>query len=230
MKIFDIDGPIYKLMTSLTNLLVISICFWLSCATVVGAGAGAVAAFYVCLKLVDNEEGYIGKQFFQSFKSNLKQGFALELITILCFEVVYMDFRMFELSEKSPIILPIMGIIGIFIFTFSLLYAYPQVARYENKLLYIIKNSFRISIRYFGRSVLVVFAVAVEICAFLWNGTMLFIGFLIGPGCIFYTISSVAKKIFIKIEKNNAAGVYVSPEEAAEKYADYHKEDETEEE
>ena len=129
LKFFDVDGPIYKLMTSLTNIFVLNMCLLISFIPVVTAGPGIVAAYYVCLKMVDNEEGYIVKQFISALKSNFKQGLILEIITLLCAYVVYLDFQIFEAVETNPIIFLIIGIISAFLFTLSILYAYPQVAR-----------------------------------------------------------------------------------------------------
>ena len=83
----------------------------------------------------------------------------------------------------------------------SLLYVYPLLARYENTIFKSLKNSYRLSMRYFGRTILLIFIVALEIVIIIWNTTTMFIGLLIGPACIMFTISGVAMHIFRDIEK-----------------------------
>lgn len=204
MKFFSIDGPIYKFMTSLTNVFVISICVWITCIPIVTAGAGIVAAHDVCMKIVDNEEGYVFKQFWQAFSKNLKQGFLLEVITIVCAYAVYLDFAITGSMEGGSFILNCVGVVSLFVFVFALLYSYAQVARYKNKLHLILRNSFRISMKYFVRSLGTVILVILEVAALMWNSMTIIFAFLIGPGCVIYTISATAKKTFIQIEKDQA--------------------------
>jgi uncharacterized membrane protein YesL len=156
--------------------------------------------------MVDNEEGYIMKQFFKEYIKNLKQGIALEIITLICAYVVWMDFQLFNKLDSNPIIMLIMGIIACFIFVCSLIYAYPQAARYVNTVPNMMRNSFRISMRHCVKTLFLVIAVAVEVCAFMWNLMLMFIGVLIGPACIIYTISAVAKPIFKELEKSTEGG------------------------
>jgi uncharacterized membrane protein YesL len=86
-----------------------------------------------------------------------------------------------------------------------LLYAYPQAARYENTVPRMLKNSFRISMKYFVRSLIIVILVILETVVFLWNTMFIFIGVIVGPACIIYTISAIAKPIFKKIEQDAAS-------------------------
>lgn len=212
MKIFDIDGPLYKLMTSLMNVFLLSLCVIVSCIPIVTAGAGIVAGHDVALRMVDNEEGYIVKQFFKAFKNNFKQGFILELITLVGAYAIYLDFQIFKAIPNGSIIVAAVGILWIFIYVFSLLYAYPQVARYENTLPKILRNSFRISMKFFPRSIGVVLLLAIETAAFAWDTTTLFMGIIIGPGCLIYTVASTAKGIFKIIEKDTAAETVENPD------------------
>ncbi len=205
MKFFSVDSPVYKFMTALTDVFVLSMCWLLCSLPIITIGASTVALFSVTLKMVDNEEGYVGRQFFKAFKSNLKQGIVLELITLLCAYVIWMDFQIFNALENGSILILIVAMLTTFLFVFSLAYAYPLTARYVNSVPRILKNSFRISMKYIGRTVAMLALVALELAAFNWNLTLIFIEVLIGPACIAYTMSAFAKAIFIKIEKDNAS-------------------------
>ncbi|MGN0435753.1 MAG: YesL family protein [Wujia sp.] len=203
MKIFDVDGPIYKLMSSLTDVFVLSICWLIGSIPIVTIGVSTVALFDVTLRMVDNEEGYVGKQFFKAYKANLKQGFILGLITILCAYVIYLDVQFLGAKSQGSFVLMVMTIVTIFVFVCSLLYAYPLAARYENTIRQILRNSFRISMKYNVKTLLLIVVLVIEIAAFLWNMTTVILGILIGPACLAYTISSISKPIFKMIEKDN---------------------------
>ncbi len=207
MKFFSLDSPVYRFMSALLNVVTLNFCWLIACLPIITIGPATVAAFDVALKMVDDEEGYIVKQFIKAFKSNFKQGVLLGIISFICIYVVYMDFQLFEAVEGNPVMFLIIAIVSCFVFVCSLIYAYPLIARYENTVGKTLKNSFRISMKYIVRTVMMIFVVGVECFVFLWNDVLVFIGILIGPACIMYTISGFAKYIFKQIELQPGAVV-----------------------
>jgi hypothetical protein len=79
------------------------------------------------------------------------------------------------------------------------------MARYENTTFGTLKTSYDIATRYFLRTLLLAFLIALEIVLFQWNYTLMFIGALIGPGTIALTVSSFAIRFFREIEKEPGA-------------------------
>lgn len=211
MKIFSQDGIIYKLITNFIALMKINLLWLLFSLPIVTLGGATIAAYDVFLKMADEEEGYIGRQFVESFKKNFKTGIPYGLLLLLCIYVVWLDFSLFEQIEDNPIILLIMGMISAFVFLISLLFAFPLQARYENTLIKTLKNSADISIKFFVRTLTLIIALAVEAVFFLWNSTTAFFGVLIGPACLMYTVAGYARIFFREIEKEPGSVVY--PEE-----------------
>lgn len=172
---------------------------------VVTIGAATAAAYSVTLKMVDDTEGYVGRQFIKGFKENWKQGIPMGILMLLCAYVVYLDFELFNKIENNPIIFLIFGMIAAFVFTLAFLYAFPLSARYENTLFKTLKNSVDISVRYFVRTLFLVFLLVFEYLLFIFNSTTLFFGILIGPACMMLTVSGFAIKFFREIEKEPGA-------------------------
>lgn len=208
MKLFDVDGPIYRFMSSLTNVFFLSLCWFIGSIPIITIGVSTVALFDVTLRMVDDEEGYVVRQFWKAYKSNIKQGIGLSIITLLCSYIFYLDSQILKALPQGSIILMIVTIVTLFIFVFSLIYAFPLTARYENTLPNIMRNSFRISMKYFLKTIGLIVLVVLEAACFAWNLTLIFIGLLIAPACIAYTISVFAKSTFLKIEKDNKSGEY----------------------
>lgn len=206
MKFFSVEGPLYRFMTTLLNVFLLNLCWLVTSIPIVTVGASTVALFDVMMKLVDDEEGYVVRQYFKAFKENWKQGIVLGLLNLVALYAVYLDFTFFNVMENPPIWLLIIGFVSAFYFAILFLYAYPQVARYKNKLWVILRNSFRIGIKYFGRTLLMLIVVALEICVFMWNTTLMFIGVILGPACICLTISAIIKHVFRKLEKLREEG------------------------
>lgn len=206
MKFFSVDSPLYRFLNRALDVLKLNF-LWLLCSLpIFTVGASTVAAMSVALKLADDEEGYIGKAFFAAFKENFKQGTLMGLITIIAVYAVYMDFQLFEAVEGNPLFLLIIGIVSVFLVIIATIYTFPLLARYENSILHTIQNSIDISRKYFGKTLILVGIVAVEVLLFQFNSTMVFLSVLFGPGFVIYTIAAISKRIFLQIELVNKEG------------------------
>ena len=206
MKLFSIDGPFYNFFSRLLDMIKLNILWFLFSLPVVTIGASTAAAFSITLRMVDEREGYIAKQFWTAFKANLKQGIPAGLLNLFFVYALYLDFQLFHAVEGNPIYFLILGIVGSVMCFGYFIYAYALMARYDNTLLKTLKNSMDISVKYFGRTVMIAVVVAVEIIVFIFNTTTMFLGLLIGPAVIFLTISGPAMYIFRDIERKSKEG------------------------
>ncbi|MBQ9119993.1 MAG: DUF624 domain-containing protein [Lachnospiraceae bacterium] len=202
MKLFRVDGPLYQFFSRFWDMIKLNF-LWLLCSLpIVTIGASTVAAYTITLKMVDEQEGYIAKSFFKAFRANLKQGIPLGLLTLLATYIVYLDIQIFMALENPPVYILVMTIVSIFVFTLGLIYAFPLSARYENTLINTLKNSWEISLRYFGRTVILVLVLAVEFVIFFFNHFTIAMFVLIGPACFMLTISGMVMYMFRQIEKD----------------------------
>ena len=198
---FSVDSKLYKFMSKLTDLFKLNFLWLVFSLPIVTLGISTTAAYTVALKMAEGQEGYIGGEFLKAFKANWKQGFVMSFITIICVWAVYLDFRIFSVVEENAYVFLIVGIVAAYVLGFSLLYAYPLLARYENTILNTLKNSFRISMKYFLRSLLLVLLIAFEIAVMFWNLATLILIVIVGPAFIMLTVSSFAMIIFRELEK-----------------------------
>ena len=206
MKFFGIDSPLYKFMTTILNVFLLSFCVIIGSLPIVTIGVSITAGFDVGLRMAANEEGYIVRQFFKAYKNNLKQGIPLGLITLLCAYVVYLDTEIVRKVENVSILVIMFMMVSLAVFTFTLLYSFALTARYENTLMQILKNSFRISMKFFVRTLALVFLLVLEILAFMWNYTTIFIGIILGPALLILTVCLFARPIFMKLEGDAKSG------------------------
>lgn len=202
MKFFSTEGGIYKFMTRLWDMIKLNF-LWLICSLpIVTIGVSTIAAFTITLKMVEEKEGYIARAFFKAFKANFKQGIVIGPITIIFAAALYLDFTL----GKQYIGFVILGILSAFLFGIAIIYTYPLLARYENKLLKTIRNSMRIAMRYFGRTIFLIVVLVIEyIIFFRFTKITLLIGILVGPATMILTVSGFAMYFFREIEK--AGGV-----------------------
>jgi len=202
MKFFSTEGGIYKFMTRLWDMIKLNF-LWLICSLpIVTIGVSTIAAFTITLKMVEEKEGYIARAFFKAFKANFKQGIVIGPITIIFAAALYLDFTL----GKQYIGFVILGILSAFLFGIAIIYTYPLLARYENKLLKTIRNSMRIAMRYFGRTIFLVVVLVIEyIIFFRFTNITLLIGILVGPATMILTVSGFAMYFFREIEKAGGA-------------------------
>ncbi|HHT89031.1 MAG TPA: YesL family protein [Clostridiales bacterium] len=202
MGLFKVDGPVYEFFRRFIDVLKLNLLWYIFSLPIVTIGASTVAVYSVTLKMAEDREGYIGRDFVKAFKANLRQGIPLGLITLAAIYVVYLNFSLFYAIESNPLPLLIIGILAGVYFLLSLLYAYPLSARYQNTLRNTLNNSFQISIKYIGRTLFLLFIIAFVIVFCLYNTTTIFFGILIGPTFIMFTVSVFSLRIFKQIEKD----------------------------
>ena len=207
MRLFSPDGKLYRGMVKLTEAVGINLLWILFSLPVVTFGASTAAAFSVLMKLVKDEEGHVAQDFLAAFRANLKQGIAMSFINLVCIAAVYLDIRIMDAAEENSFVFLIIAVVAGYVFIFSLLYAYPLIVRYENTVLNTLRKSFRISMRYFLRSLGAVILAAMEIFLFVFNYTTLFIGLFFGGSVVMGTISLLANAVFEDIEKNTPEAV-----------------------
>lgn len=203
MALFNINSGFWRFVNRALDVLLLNLLWLLFSLPIITIGASTCAAFYVTMKMVDEEEGYVARMFVKAFKENFKQGTIMWLFTAPC---IYADYLIWQLVIKADDINFII-ILGAILYTaviaLVILYSYPLIARYKNSLRNIVKNAFGVSMLYFKKTILILFLVALELAIIFWNRYTMLAGALIGPEFIIYTISGITKRIFQKIERNN---------------------------
>ena len=97
-RLFDLESPLFVFLGKLADLLILNILTLICCIPVFTIGASLTAMNYVALKMVRNEETYIVKSFFKSFRQNFRQATLIWLIYLLVFVILIGDFFIFKYS------------------------------------------------------------------------------------------------------------------------------------
>lgn len=203
VKIFNTDGAFYKFMIQLMDLLVLNFMWILFSLPIVTVGASTAAACAVTMKMAKDEESYIGREFIKQFKRNWKQGTALWILMLVVGYAFYLDTQILKVSS-NPSYLVIFMTAGLgFLFVICFGYTFALIARYENSIKNSILNSVKITFRYLGRTIAMIFSMALIYTILSFNTVMLVFMPLIGPGCMLYTYGFFCRGIFEKIELSN---------------------------
>lgn len=154
-KLFDLDSPILKVFGTLADLCLLNIMTLLGCLPIITAGASITAMHYVLLKMVRNQEGYIWKDFWKSFKENLGQATAIWSILLIFIAFFVLDCYIFN-GLVETISMPLLAVLGAFaLFLYMIyLYAFPLLSHFHNTVFGTFKNAFFIGIMTFPKAIL----------------------------------------------------------------------------
>lgn len=200
MKLFTIDGKFYKFLSTLWKLVKLNIIWLIFSLPIVTIGAATIAALKVTNDMVNDEEGYIWRDFIDSFKKNIKVGILIGIITLFLSYSVYLNIELFNKVDGNPMMFLMLGLFIGLIAILHLIFAFPILARYESTLRQALSNSREIFFKFFISSIFLVLIIGLLVIIFSFNFTLIFFGALLGPASIFLTISSFSMRNFRMIE------------------------------
>ncbi len=216
MKFFDLDSPLMQVLNKVADLLWLNILTLICCIPIVTVGASLTAMNYMALKIVRNEECYITKGFFKSFKQNFKQATAIWLLFLLAVLVLAGDFYIMKNSgiEFNIVIKVVIGIVAL-ILAFTWMFVFPVLAKFDNTVIRTIKNAFVMSILQFPKTLLMIVMYALPIVIGMLVPQAFPICFLFGLSAPAYVSALLYNKFFKKLEDQYIAATTPAEEEGA---------------
>lgn len=200
-KFFNIDSPIMSGLNKLADLIWLNILTFICCIPIITVGASITALNYVALKMVRDEEGYVTKEYFKSFKQNFKQATLIWLIMLLVAAVIIADLIIFAFADIAfpswvRVALVAISVLAIF----AMMHVFPILAKFENTIANTFKNSFYMGILSLPKTILmmVIWAVPALISLYLFQAFPLVIGLGIS-GPVFLS-AMLYNKTFKKFE------------------------------
>lgn len=180
-RLFDLDSPLFSFLNKLADLIYLNILTILCCIPVFTVGASMTALNYVVLKMVRNEEGYVTKAFFKSFKQNFKQATIIWLILLLAAGILIGDglimrYSGLEFPSWFRMILSVLA----FTVVFATMHVFPVLSRFENSIKQTFRNSFLMGILSLPRTILMMVCWIVPIVAVAFFVRMLPLVFILG--------------------------------------------------
>lgn len=176
----------------MADLIYLNILAFICCIPIITVGASMTALNYVVLKMVRNEEGYITRSFFKSFKQNFKQAtiiwlMILAAVGILAGDAFILRYSGLVFPSWLRIALTVVGVV----LMFTLMHVFPVLSRFENNIKNTFKNSLFMGILTFPKTLLmmVCWIVPVIIAGFFCRRCQL--SLLWNIGACFYMCTSL---------------------------------------
>ena len=203
-RFFNMDNKFFVFMGKVADLCMLNLLCIACFIPVVTAGASLTALYYVTLKMVRNEEAYIFRSFFKSFKENFKQATIINVIMLIVAVLLYLDTNIAgNMGQTTGKILRMIFAVFTLLYVMVLLYVYPVLAKFYNSIKNTFKNAFLMAIRHLPFTFLMLLICACPILilfipSFQIQMSLIMLVILFGPAVIAYGNSHFFVKIFDK--------------------------------
>ena len=203
MKIFNLDSPLMQFLGKVADLMIINILTMLCCLPIITVGPALTAAHYVCLKMVRDEECYIVRSYFKSFKENFKQGVLIWLIILAAILILAGDYYIITKSgqEFSKVLTTAIIVVAIVLLMVTI-FVFPTLAKFDNTIKATFKNAFFMAILQLPKTALMVvlYVAPVVIMAFFYQAVPVVM--MLGISVPIFLSAMLYNKFFQKIEDN----------------------------
>lgn len=195
-NIWGFEGSFMNFCDKIFDVMILGF-LWILCSLpVITIGASSTALYYAIVKCIKNNEGYVSKSFFHSFRQNLAP--ATFLWVIFAGVSMLMQLNIGILMEKTN------GYVGLFFIVLYALvsvyaviaacYAFPALSRYDMPAGWILKIALYMGVRYFLTSLMLI-VILVCVGALIWNVPLLI---LFAPGPVAFLMSEFLERVLQK--------------------------------
>lgn len=150
-KVFDMDNPIMQALATAFDLMLLNILAMIATLPVITAGASLVALFDASQKIVRDEDIYVSRYFFTSFKKNFMSGVKIGIIILIA--AVLIAFNYMAAREYIPVLRYFSLAMGILLLALAI-YTFTLAARFDNSIKDTFLNALRLMIGYFPRTLI----------------------------------------------------------------------------
>lgn len=205
--LFNMDNGFFRFMGKVCDMILLDILTLILCIPIVTIGPALTALFYVSMKIVRDEEGYVFRSFFKSFRQNFKQGVLLELAVIAAAAVLYVDLVVVNnwMAENNSILIRLLffALIGFTLLSVvTSVYIFPILAKFDNPTKRVLINSVMMAVKHLPNSVfMVIVVIAAGVSVYIYP---IMIFFVIGLAA--FINSFVLRRIFDNYIKVDSEG------------------------
>lgn len=191
-------------MGKVADLCLLNLVCLICCIPIVTAGASLTALYYVTLKMVRNEEAYIFRSFFKSFRQNFKQATIIHLIMVAAAVLLYLDTTIVKaMGEPVSSVMSVIFAVFTMIYVMIFLYLYPILAKFYNSVKNTFTNAILMAIRHLPYTVIMLIISALPVLIFFVPSfqaqmTLILLFLLFGFAVVAYCNSYFFVKVFDK--------------------------------
>ena len=200
-RFFNIESPLMNFLNRVCDLLILNALFVLCCIPVVTIGASFTALHYVCYRMIRDEEGYITRDFFRSFRQNFRQSTLIWLLFLIVFLLVGTDMVLMRNQGQSfPTLLRYLIYADAAVVAAIGLYAFPLQARFENSIYGTLRNAALLTIGAFPRTLAMLVVMAMPFLILFVFPRLIPVLVMVGFSAPAYACASLYAPVFRRME------------------------------
>ena len=139
LQIFDIENPVWSTCSKVLDVIILNFFFIICCIPIITIPASFTALYYTAMRLVSGNITYVHQDFFNSFKSNFKQGLLVGVIVfdagVILAVLTYLSFVSNAYLGKAVLV-----VLDVF-YVAALSYTFPILAKFNVETKEIFRNS-----------------------------------------------------------------------------------------
>ena len=153
--LFSPDSRFMRIMSRVADLVLLNLCYLLTCVPLFTIGAASAALYTVCFRFGTEEEKGVIRSYFRAFRENFKRGTGVWLIVLLCGAAALVNAWVFYAMPGG---LRFLSVIFAILFVLALLifgYAFPLLSQFADGVWPTLRNALILSLGYLPRSLLI---------------------------------------------------------------------------
>lgn len=155
LSIFSPDSRFMRVMSRAADLILLNLCYLLTCLPLFTIGAASAALYAVCFRFGTAEEQGAVRGYFRAFRENLRRGTGLWLVLLLCGGTAafnaWVIFAMPGPARFLAVLFAILLVLAVLIYG----YAFPLLSQFDDGVWHTLRNALILSLGYLPRSLLI---------------------------------------------------------------------------
>ena len=196
-NLFNPDNRFFTLVGKIVDVIILGVVFLIFCIPVITIGPACTALYYVTVKVIRRERGYLFREFLKSFKLNFKRaaivGVFLTVATVIIVVDLLTTWATFNTGVGNNILFGVYIAVAVLLFGFFI-YVFPVLSRFELTIKQLIKTVFIISIRHFPSTLAMII---ITVAAYVFLYYMPFFAILM-PGALTFVNSFIMERVLKK--------------------------------
>jgi len=178
-NLFNMDNGFFTFLSKVCDILFLSILWAIICIPIITIGPANTALYYVTVKVIRRERGYLFREFFKSFRLNFKRAAIVGVVLTIMFFVLIFDLftswaTLGEASTMGSIFFGIYVAITFLLLCFSL-YVFPVLSRFDMNIKQLIKAASFMSMRHLPYTLGMVIVTIASIASVLLIPILIFV-------------------------------------------------------
>lgn len=149
------EGPVFSVLDKIGQMILLSVVWFIGCLPIVTLATSTTALYYAVIKSIRKDYGVPLKEFWSSYRANLKRGIPITIVFLLLAALLGYNVWLLTASEQGSNFLLWGSIVLLALLCAIAVYICPVLSRFSMKATAACRLAFVMAIRFFPITVLI---------------------------------------------------------------------------